>query len=64
MYKDGRILIGKSGEEEIRIRPSMANRHGMLAGATGTGNTITWKVIAEFWRKHFLIWECRYSLQM
>ncbi|MBQ2318432.1 MAG: DUF853 family protein [Lachnospiraceae bacterium] len=47
MYKDGRIVIGKSGEEEIWIRPSMANRHGMIAGATGTGKTITLKVMAE-----------------
>ena len=29
------------------IAPSMANRHGLIAGATGTGKTITMKVLAE-----------------
>ncbi len=47
MYKDGRILIGKSGNEEICIYPKMANRHGLIAGATGTGKTVTLKVLAE-----------------
>ena len=50
MYADGKILIGKCGEdlkEEIYLLPNMANRHGFIAGATGTGKTITLKVIAE-----------------
>jgi len=47
MVKDGKILLGKSGEEEIYIYPKMANRHGMIAGATGTGKTVTLKVMAE-----------------
>lgn len=47
MYQDGKIIIGKAQDEEIFIRPSMANRHGMIAGATGTGKTITLKVMAE-----------------
>lgn len=47
MVKDGKILLGKSGEEEIFIYPKMANRHGMIAGATGTGKTVTLKVMAE-----------------
>ena len=47
MYQDGKILIGKSGEEKVYIYPKMANRHGMIAGATGTGKTITLKVLAE-----------------
>lgn len=47
MYKDGKILIGKAGEKEVYIYPSMANRHGLIAGATGTGKTITLKVMAE-----------------
>lgn len=47
MVKDSKILIGKSGEEEIFIYPKMANRHGMIAGATGTGKTVTLKVVAE-----------------
>ncbi len=47
MYKDGKILIGKAGDKEVYIYPSMANRHGLIAGATGTGKTITLKVMAE-----------------
>ena len=43
MYKDGKILVGKSGEKEIFLNPSMANRHGMIAGATGTGKTVSLK---------------------
>ncbi len=47
MLKDGRILIGKSGEKELCILPQMANRHGLITGATGSGKTITLKVMAE-----------------
>lgn len=46
MRIDNRILVGK-GETEAAILPAMANRHGMIAGATGTGKTITLKVMAE-----------------
>ncbi|MBR5446149.1 MAG: DUF853 family protein, partial [Clostridia bacterium] len=38
MLKDGKILVGK-GDVESYILPSMANRHGLIAGATGTGKT-------------------------
>ena len=47
MFYDGKILIGKSGEEDLYIFPKMANRHGLIAGATGTGKTVTLKVMAE-----------------
>lgn len=47
MVKDEKILIGKSGDEDIYIYPKMANRHGLIAGATGTGKTVTLKVMAE-----------------
>ena len=47
MYLNGKIYIGKSGDEKIVINPGMANRHGMIAGATGTGKTVTLKVMAE-----------------
>ncbi len=47
MLKDGKILIGKSGEKELCILPQMANRHGLITGATGSGKTITLKVMAE-----------------
>ncbi|MEG2732877.1 MAG: helicase HerA-like domain-containing protein [Clostridium sp.] len=47
MYFENRIWIAKSGDEKIGILPEMANRHGLIAGATGTGKTITLKVMAE-----------------
>ncbi len=47
MYYENKIFVGKSGDEEIYIYPKMANRHGMIAGATGTGKTVTLKVLAE-----------------
>lgn len=46
MYTEGKILIGM-GENEVYIYPNMANRHGLIAGATGTGKTVTLKVMAE-----------------
>jgi DNA helicase HerA-like ATPase len=40
------LLIGKS-EGFIHLLPKMANRHGLIAGATGTGKTVTLQVLAE-----------------
>ncbi len=40
------LLIAK-GQSEIFLLPEMANRHGLIAGATGTGKTVTLQVIAE-----------------
>lgn len=51
MVKDGKVLLGKSGEEDIYIYPKMVNRHGLIAGATGTGKTVTLKVMAESFSK-------------
>ena len=36
-----------TGETPIYLEPSMANRHGLIAGATGSGKTVTLKVLAE-----------------
>lgn len=36
-----------TGSERIYLEPSMANRHGLIAGATGSGKTVTLKVLAE-----------------
>lgn len=46
MLKEGKILVGK-GENEAYILPKNANRHGLICGATGTGKTVTLKVMAE-----------------
>lgn len=40
------ILIGQ-GSQPVSILPKMANRHGLIAGATGTGKTITLQTLAE-----------------
>ena len=34
-------------KETISILAGMANRHGLIAGATGTGKTVTLRVLAE-----------------
>ncbi|MBR5115356.1 MAG: DUF853 family protein [Oscillospiraceae bacterium] len=48
MFSDQKIWIGQSdSKKNIYLYPSMANRHGLIAGATGTGKTITMKVLAE-----------------
>ena len=47
MLHDKKVWVGTSGEEKVYIYPKMANRHGMIAGATGTGKTVTLKVLAE-----------------
>ena len=40
------ILIGK-GDNPVYLDPRYANRHGLIAGATGTGKTVTVQVLAE-----------------
>jgi len=40
------LLIAK-GQREIVVLPQMANRHGLVAGATGTGKTVTLQTLAE-----------------
>ena len=46
MYTDKKIWLAQ-GEQNLYLLPAMANRHGLIAGATGTGKTITMKVMAE-----------------
>lgn len=36
-----------TGSQPVYLEPAMANRHGLIAGATGTGKTVTLKVLAE-----------------
>src|SRR5580693_3959162 len=40
------LLIAK-GTGDLVLLPGMANRHGLIAGATGTGKTVTLQVMAE-----------------
>lgn len=46
MFFDGKIWVG-TGDKPANLLPKMANRHGLIAGATGTGKTVTLKVLAE-----------------
>jgi DNA helicase HerA-like ATPase len=41
------ILVAMAGESQLCILPKMANRHGLIAGATGTGKTVTLQTLAE-----------------
>jgi DNA helicase HerA-like ATPase len=43
---NGQIFVGKSTKPEL-LTLSLANRHGLVAGATGTGKTVTLQVLAE-----------------
>ena len=48
MYqKDIHKIWLATGSKKVYLEPSMANRHGLIAGATGTGKTVTLKVLAE-----------------
>ena len=47
MYTENTILIGSNENKNVTLLPKLANRHGLIAGATGTGKTITLKAIAE-----------------
>jgi len=41
------FLIGGNGSNQVQLPARMANRHGLIAGATGTGKTVTLQVLAE-----------------
>src|SRR5437879_8320542 len=43
---DDKIFVGK-GNEQAWLTLALANRHGLVTGATGTGKTVTLQVMAE-----------------
>ncbi len=47
MLANGKIWVGTGDNTPLYLLPNMANRHGLIAGATGTGKTISLKVMAE-----------------
>ena len=46
MLYENKIWVG-TGDAPVCLLPQMANRHGLIAGATGTGKTVSLKVLAE-----------------
>ena len=46
MLTDGKIFVGKSTKPEY-LNLNLANRHGLITGATGTGKTVSLQVLAE-----------------
>ena len=46
MLYENKIWVG-TGDVPVCLLPQMANRHGLIAGATGTGKTVSLKVLAE-----------------
>lgn len=47
MYTDGQIYMGLADGQRVNMPLNMSNRHGLIAGASGTGKTITMKAMAE-----------------
>ena len=47
MLLDNKIWVGTSDEGAVCLLPQLANRHGLISGATGTGKTVTLQLLAE-----------------
>ena len=47
MYQNGKIYLGLAEDQRVELALNMCNRHGLIAGASGTGKTVTMKVMAE-----------------
>lgn len=47
MYINDKLVIAKNEEKELCISPEFINRHGIITGATGTGKTVSVKVLTE-----------------
>ena len=41
------LVIARAGDVDLALLPALANRHGCITGATGTGKTVTLQVLAE-----------------
>lgn len=49
------LLIARTPDTELFLLPGMANRHGLITGATGTGKTVT----LQNWQSHCRKSACR-----
>ena len=41
------LVVARHGQTDLALLPALANRHGLITGATGTGKTVTLQVLAE-----------------
>jgi DNA helicase HerA-like ATPase len=41
------LLVAKNDKTELRLLPALANRHGLITGATGTGKSVTLQALAH-----------------
>ena len=41
------LLVAKNGKTELALLPALANRHGLITGATGTGKSVTLQSLAQ-----------------
>jgi Cdc6-like AAA superfamily ATPase len=41
------LLIARNAATQCELLPGLANRHGLITGATGTGKTVTLQTLAE-----------------
>ena len=46
MTEENSVYLGKSTKQEY-LALKLANRHGLIAGATGTGKTVSLQILAE-----------------
>ncbi len=51
VIQDGKIFLGASSKPEY-LNLKLANRHGLITGATGTGKTVTLQILAEGFSKN------------
>ena len=47
MINNNGLLLGGNEKGQVIMNAAMANRHGLIAGATGTGKTVTLQILAE-----------------
>ncbi|TAN55026.1 MAG: DUF853 family protein, partial [Betaproteobacteria bacterium] len=41
------LPVARSGKTDLHLLPALANRHGLITGATGTGKTVSLQTIAQ-----------------
>jgi DNA helicase HerA-like ATPase len=51
LMSDNTFLIGGNSPVQVELNLAMGNRHGLIAGATGTGKTVTLQILAEGFAK-------------